>query len=132
MTCIALTNASQVERTESITHAMALSEIPEHEMQSTFEISKPRLFDMRLMTDSTENNSNTSSRSEASSLEGALQSLSTVLEDYQGQYPELQHLEEQVQALERLLKVRKSALDHLDHLRPRKKYCLFPVMVRKK
>ncbi|XP_064634122.1 rho family-interacting cell polarization regulator 1-like isoform X2 [Lineus longissimus] len=62
---------------------------------------KPRLFDMRMLADSIEDSS--VSRQEYASLEEALQSLITVLEDYQGQYSELQKLEEQVAILDEML-----------------------------
>ena len=64
---------------------------------------KNQLFDMRLLADSLENNS--PMRQEPGSIEEALHNLSSILEDYQGQYPELQKLEEQIIVLDRLLKV---------------------------
>lgn len=46
-------------------------------------------------------------------IEDALLSLKTTLEDYQGQYPELQKLEEQVHYLDRMLKVCEQTTMHI-------------------
>ena len=64
---------------------------------------KPRLFDMRLLADSLE--SPASRHSDASSLEDAVHSLSSALEDFRGQYPELHTLEEHIHSLDALIKV---------------------------
>ncbi|CAH1786452.1 unnamed protein product [Owenia fusiformis] len=74
---------------------------------SVANLPKPQLFDMRLLTDSLENTTDAGNKS--NSLEDALYSLITVLEDYQGQYTELQNLEEQVAKLDKLLKKRMGA-----------------------
>ena len=66
-------------------------------------MSKPRLFDMRLLTDALEQKGLGGHREPAGSLDEALRSLQGVLEDYQGQYPELQILEEQIHRLDRML-----------------------------
>ena len=63
---------------------------------------KPRLFDMRLLAESLDHSM---SRQESVTLEEALQSLTTILEDYQGQFPELAKLEEMVHNIDRLIKV---------------------------
>jgi dsDNA-specific endonuclease/ATPase MutS2 len=56
-----------------------------------------------MLADSIEDSS--VSRQEYASIEEALQSLITVLEDYQGQYSDLQKLEEQVAVLDEMLSV---------------------------
>lgn len=72
--------------------------------------SKPKLFDMRLLTDFLEGDLNSGRQHfQAQSLEEALQSLRTNLEDYQGRYSELQSLEEQTQYLDRILQVKCSS-----------------------
>ena len=65
--------------------------------------TRDRLYNMRLLADSLES---TTGRSEVSCLDEALHNLRTTLEDYQGQYVELARLEEQVHALDFLIKVR--------------------------
>ena len=70
---------------------------------------KPTLFDMRLLTDSLVESH--MSRNEASTLEDALRNLRMTLEDYQGQFPELQKLEEQIISLDRLVRVSSSQLN---------------------
>ncbi len=58
---------------------------------------------MRLLTDALEQKGLGGHREPAGSLDEALRSLQGVLEDYQGQYPELQILEEQIHRLDRML-----------------------------
>ncbi|ELT93088.1 hypothetical protein CAPTEDRAFT_185150 [Capitella teleta] len=65
------------------------------------DISKPKLFDMRLLAESV--NTDVRNGTTTHSLNEALQSLRMNLEDYQGRYPELQTLEEQIHYLDRIL-----------------------------
>ena len=67
-----------------------------------FTSKKPHLFDMRLLAESLVENT---THYEASSLEDALHNFRLALEDYQGQYPELRNLEEQVIVLDRMIRV---------------------------
>lgn len=68
------------------------------------DISKPKLFDMRLLAESV--NTDVRNGTTTHSLNEALQSLRMNLEDYQGRYPELQTLEEQIHYLDRILQVK--------------------------
>ena len=63
---------------------------------------KTRLLDMGLLADSLQSSV---LRQEVLTLEEALHSLRTTLEDYRGQYLELQKVEEQVHLLDQMLKV---------------------------
>ena len=65
-------------------------------------LGKAKLFDMRLLSESIDQGIG---KQEGVTLEDALYSLKSTLEDYQGQYPELQKLELQIRKLDKLLKV---------------------------
>ncbi|XP_013409002.1 rho family-interacting cell polarization regulator 1 isoform X2 [Lingula anatina] len=68
----------------------------------TERVAKPKLFDMRLLSETT--GMHLSPHEEVPrTLEQALNAIKTTLEDYQGQYPALRHLEEQISRLEEML-----------------------------
>lgn len=79
--------------------------------------AKPHLFDMRLLSESSEGLMRSVAPSdEPQTIEEALSNLKIILEDYQGQYTELQHLEEQVSRLDSLLVVRNTAVHCVSRL----------------
>ena len=68
--------------------------------------AKAKMFDMKLLSESIDQGiGGSSNKQDTTTLEDALYSLKSTLEDYQGQYPELQKLELQIRKLDKLLKV---------------------------
>ena len=91
-------------RPQSIAVMGSLSE--SHSESMDLNSYKPRLFDMRMLTESLEGVGGAYSRhQEAVSLDEALSGLLSALEDCRGHYPELQKLDEQIQNLHKLVEV---------------------------
>jgi hypothetical protein len=76
---------------------------------SDFGVVKPDVFDTRPLRDALDSElfklESDGSSGRTAGLEEALLSLKAMLEDYRGQYEELQKLEEQVQVLHTMIKV---------------------------